>query len=276
MSRFPGYTLFLLSAVSCLGADVGVRIRFGLTDTGNTVWDGKVSVSPGSIERIDGWRFQESDRVLDNTGWTASTRPLTVRRTNNPKKNAKKKAAASSLMADNGVFLVLTGVTESSLVKVETVQGNFQFRLADLPYGKVVEQLKGAVDLERVAASRPLTAKRDDDDFPALAVAADGTAAVAWVSFTPGLDRAERSRTWDKAPADFSFLAKPPGGDRVWLRTQRNGAWSEPVAITAGAPKNCLVAARNAAGITLTQLEPAPRRLREKSSDFSPPPRLSV
>jgi hypothetical protein len=232
MRRLPPLALVfaVFAADSGFAADVGVRIRFGLNDTGNTVWDGKASVSPGTIERIDGWRFQEADHVVSQSSWKASTRPLTVRRSNNPKKNAKKKAGAG--MADNGVFLVLTGVTEASIVKVETKQGDFQFRLSDLSYGKVLEPLKGAVDVERVAATRPLTSRRDDDDFPALAVAADGTAAVAWISFTPGIDRDERSRTLTSAPTDFSFLAQRPGGDRLWLRTQRSGGWAEPLAIT--------------------------------------------
>ena len=231
MRRFIPLALALWLITSGFSAEVGVRIRFGLNDTGNTVWDGNVSVSPGSVERIDGWRFQDSDRVVNQGSWKASTRPLTVRRTNNPKKKAKKMAGAG--MADNGVFLVLTGVTDASLVKVETKQGNFQFRLADLPYGKVLEPLKGAVDVERVAATRQLTSQRDDDDFPAIAVAPDGTSAVAWISFTPGLDRDERSRAPTSAPKDYSFLARPPGADRLWLRSQRNGAWSEPLAITA-------------------------------------------
>jgi hypothetical protein len=219
-------------AASSFAADIGVRIRFGLTDSGNTDWSGKVSVSPGTVERIDGWRFEEADRVIDKASWQASTRPLTVRRGNAAKKKAKKKTNDS--MADNGVFLFLTGATETSVVKVETKQGSFDFRLADIPYGKVVDQLKGAVDIERVAFSRAMTDKRDDDDFPALAVAADGSASLAWISFTPGIDRNERARTFTAAPKDFSFLAKSPGADRLWLRTQRNGAWSEPIAVTAG------------------------------------------
>ncbi|HUR57330.1 MAG TPA: hypothetical protein VM029_06450, partial [Opitutaceae bacterium] len=221
-----------LLAASSFAADIGVRIRFGLTDTGNTDWSGKVSVSPGTIERVDGWRFEEADRVIDKASWQASTRPLTVRRGNAAKKKAKKKTSDS--MADNGVFVFLTGATEASVVKVETKHGSFDFRLSDIPYGKVIEQLKGAVDIERVASSRALTDKRDDDDFPALAVAADGSASLAWISFTPGIDRDERARALSAAPKDFSFLAKAPGGDRIWLRTQRNGAWSEPVAVTAG------------------------------------------
>jgi hypothetical protein len=234
MLRFAAFILPLLLATASFAADVGVRIRFGLTDTGNTDWDGKVSVTPGAIERIDGWRFQESDNVIDQSSWKASTRPLTVRRANNAKKKAKGKAGLAGNMADNGVFLVLTGVTDNSVVNVETKQGKFSFRLADIPYGKVLEELKGAVDIERVAATRPLTTKRDDDDFPALAVAPDGTASVAWISFTPGIDRNERARNWAAAPADFSFLAKPAGADRLWLQQQRNGKWSEPIAVTAG------------------------------------------
>jgi hypothetical protein len=233
MPRFALLAFVLCLTASAFAADVGVRIRFGLTDPGNRTWDGKVSVSPGTVERIDGWRFQEGDRVLDNASWQASTRPLTVRRSNAAKKTAKKKTAAIT-MADNGVYLVLTGVTDSSLVKVETRQGNFEFRLAEIPYGQVIERLNGGVDIERVAASRQLTSQRDDDDFPALAVARDGTTAVAWISFTPGIDRDERARQWQTAPADFSFLAKPPGGDRLWLRTQTAGRWSEPTPITPG------------------------------------------
>ena len=98
----------------------------------------------------------------------------------------------------------------------------------------VINGFGEAVDIERVAATRPLTTKRDDDDFPALAVAPDGTTALAWVAFTPGIDRDERARVWEKAPADFSFLAKPSGGDRIWFRTQPRDTWSEPVAVTGG------------------------------------------
>lgn len=233
MKRFAWLVLLAFTAASSSAADIGLRIRFGLTDTGNRAWDGSVGVSPGAVERIDGWRFQEGDRVIDAHSWTASTRPLTVRRSNNPKKKAKAKMASATL-ADNGIFLVLRDVTESSVVKVATKQGNFDFRLGDVPYGVVLEKLNGAVDIERVAASRQLTTTRDDDDSPSIAVGADGSTHVAWITFTPGIDRDERARTWDAAPSDFSFLAKRPGGDRLWLRVQRNGVWSEPLAVTAG------------------------------------------
>jgi hypothetical protein len=231
--------LGLLAATSLCGTwpvlatDVGVRIRFGLTDKAATKWDATLTVSPGKIERIDGWRFQDGDQVQGVTGWKASTRSLTVRRSNNPKKTAKAKAANAN-MADNGVILLLTDVTDASVVKVKSAQGDFEFKLGEIAYGKFVERLNGAVDIERVAASRPLSSQRTDDDYPALAVAPDGTAYAAWITYTPGLDRDERARAWDKAPEDLSFLNKPSGGDQLWLRVQKGGAWSEPIAVTSG------------------------------------------
>src|ERR1051325_11697869 len=213
--------LCLLAFVSSLALadanEVGLRIRFGLTDDGNKKWDGTVSVAPGSVANISGWRFQQKDVIEGTTGWKAETRPLTQRRSNTPKKAAAKKkaAAAGGVMADNGVVLRLVNVTEDSVVTVKTAQGNFDFKLSDVPYGKVVEKLNGAVDIERTAATQPLTSQRTDDDFPAVAVAGDGTTYIANVSFAPGLDRDERAKSWDTEPKDLSFLDKPVGGDQL-------------------------------------------------------------
>ena len=222
-------------------AETGLRIRFGLTDQGNTKWDGTVTVAPGRVESISGWRFQQGNAVDGTTGWRADTRPLTVRRSNAQKQKQaatvgkkKGKASADGPMADNGVILRLVDVTEESVVSVITAQGKFSFKLANLPFGEIGEHLNGAIDVERTAATQSLTKTRTDDDFPAVAVAADGTTYIAQVSFTPGLDRDERARTWKKAPANFAFLATPPGGDQIFLRTVKNSQPSDPVAITAG------------------------------------------
>ncbi|MEW6303047.1 MAG: hypothetical protein AB1705_06225 [Verrucomicrobiota bacterium] len=224
-----------LSLSSLQAAEVGVRIRFGLTDDSNTKWDGTASVSPGKIDSISGWRFQQTDAIIGTTGWKASTRPLTVRRSNNPAKGkGKAKGAAAGLMADNGVILHLLDVTENSVVSVKTAKGNFDFKLGDVPYGKVVEKLEGAVDIERTAATGRLTTQRTDDDFPSIAVAPDGTVYSAYVSYTPGLDRDERGRAWTKEPDSYAFLATPPGGDQLWLRVRKGGSWGEPIAVTPG------------------------------------------
>jgi hypothetical protein len=224
--------LVLFSAWPIFASEVGVRIRFGLTDKQPKKWDATISVLPGKIERIDGWRFQDTDEIQGQTGWKASTRPLTVRRSNNPKKAGKGKGGNAN-MADNGVILLLTGVNEGSRVKVKSEQGDFDFQLSDVGYGKFIEKLDGAVDIERVAASRPLTTARIEDDYPALAVAPDGTTFAAWIGFTPGLDRDQRAQRLEKEP-ELAQLAKEPGGDQLWLRVQKDGAWSEPLAVTQG------------------------------------------
>ncbi len=223
--------LFLATAQA---TEVGLRIRFGLTDKESTKWDGSVTVQPGRVANLSGWRFEQADAVQGASAWTASTHPATtVRRANQPKK-AKAKAAATGPLADNGVVLSLADVTEDSRVEVKTAKGNFSFKLSDVPYGKVVEQLAGAAEVERVATAEQLSGERTDDDFPAIATGADGSVYVAYVSYTPGIDRDERGRQWDKEPADLSFLNKPSGGDQLWLRALQGGKWSAPLAVTPG------------------------------------------
>jgi len=255
--------LVALSVVSFLSAfvavatagDVGVRIRFGLKDDQPQVWDGTVSVKPGKVALISGWRFEQTDHADGTSGWVASTRSAAVTgRTNaqkgkakakanqqakaNPSAKAKAKAAAGANLADNGVLLTLTDVNEKSVVSVKTEQGQFEFALSEIPYGNALERLEGAAEIERIAAARPLTADRKtDDDYPSAAAAADGTVYVAYASFTPGIDRDERSRNWETAPDDLSFLATPPGGDQLFVRAVKSGnvnggAGGEPIAVT--------------------------------------------
>ncbi len=230
----------LLLTFTSAATDVGVRVRFGLTDKEPAKWDGSVTVSPGKVTSITGWRFTANDKADGTTGWSAATRRQAQQaRNNNPAKAAAKAAKGKAAnpqgpITDNGVILNFADVTEDSVVEITTPKGKFNFKLRDVPFGKFTEQLDGAVEVERVASGEPLTSVRTDDDYPAAAIAADGTVYVAYVSFTPGLDRDERARRLEKAPEDFSYLAKPAGGDQVWLRVHKAGKWSEPVAVTAG------------------------------------------
>jgi hypothetical protein len=243
-----GLAIGLAVTHPAVAADVGVRIRFGLTDAEPTNWNSTIAVQPGRVTLISGWRFEQGDRASGTEGWTASTRSAVVVGRTNAKAKAKAKAdapnkakgkgqakakAAAGTLADNGVLVTLSGVTEESVVSVKTPQGDFQFTLSEIPYGKYVERLDGAVEIERVAATQPLTADRTtDDDYPSAAVAADGTIVVAYTSFTPGIDRDERSRNWQSEPADLKFLAKPPGGDQLLLRLVKDGKPGEPIAVT--------------------------------------------
>lgn len=232
--------------------DVGLRIRFGLEDKSPSKWDGSVSVSPGRVTYLSGWRFIDGDKVNGTEGWTASTHATAQQgRGNNAKKaaaNAAKRAEGAPVpTSDNGVLVSLADVTADSRVTVKTEQGEFAFALSEVPYGALLTQLDGAVEVERIGTAQRLTTARTDDDYPAAAVAPDGTKYVAYVSYTPGGNRDEYNkvelkgkqgnfigRNWEREPEDMSFLSRQPGGDRLWLRVARDGKWSEPIAVTDG------------------------------------------
>jgi hypothetical protein len=239
--------LFLCACIftaTTFADDIGLRLRFGVHDKEATDWSGTVSVAPGKVTLISGWRFVQQDKADGVAGWSCRTRPAALdnRRSNNPKQqqkraNANANAAAAAPtalpMSDNGVLISLTDVSEDSQVTVKTPKGEIAFKLADVPLGKISEQLGGAVEIERTAAAMPLVSDaKTDDDFPSAAVAPDGTVWVAWQSYTPGLSRDERAKSYDTEPAEMASLAKAPGGDQLWLRSVKNAA-TAPIAITA-------------------------------------------
>src|SRR4029079_12024487 len=112
-------------------------------------------------------------------------------------------------------------------------QGEFSVKLSEIPNGKYVERLDGGVEIERVAAWQQVTSEgKTDDDYPSAAVAKDGTAYVAFTSYTVGIDRDERARNWENDPGDLSFLSKTPGGDQLKLVTVKGVTPSQPLAVT--------------------------------------------
>lgn len=235
MKTTPILVLVYSTLIASAG-ETGLRVRFGMTDSTPTAWDGTVAVEPGQVTALQGWRFAAADAADGTSGWKASTRRATPqRRTNNPRAAARLNAAAGAgPITDNGVLIMLRDTTEESRVLLKTPKGELNFRLADLPYGRVLTEFNGAIEIERTAASSQLTTERTDDDFPSAAIGPDNTLYVAYTSFTPGLNRDERARQWTQAPDDLSFLAKPAGGDRLFLRHGRAGAWSDPIAVTPG------------------------------------------
>ena len=98
--------------------------------------------------------------ACSTTGWTASTRPLTVRRTNNPREKRQESRRQLADGPTTAMFLVLTGVTESSLVKWKPC-GEFPIPARRPPTARWSEQLKTPSNprtRRRVARLRPRNA----------------------------------------------------------------------------------------------------------------------
>ncbi len=244
--------IFWLAGINQLQSEeMGVRIRFGLSDTRPTDWSGTVAVSPGRVTHIGGWRFNRTDQINGVEGWKASTHPVAVQGRGNNQARAQAGARRRNQqqpMADNGVVISMTGVNDQSVLHVETAQGKFDVTLGELKYGEFKSLLEDAVEVERCAAAFPVTSSPADEDYPATAVANDGTIYVANVGFTHG-DRSEyrkledastdtnfanSGRGWKTAPDEFGFMSKPVGGDQITMQVYQGNAWGNPIAITSG------------------------------------------
>jgi len=214
--------LAALLTTTALADDIGLRLRLGLEDKEGTDWSGTVAVTPGYVTLISGWRFVQTDKVDGTAGWSCRTRPVVLdqkRRSNNPQKQQNRRAATSLPIADNGVMISFTGVSEDSRVTIKTPKGEIAFAFSEVPNGKIVSQLDGAVEVERTAAAKEFTTDaKTDEDYPSGAVGPDGVVWAVWQSYTPGLDRNSRARGFDKEPEELKSLATAPGGDQLWLR----------------------------------------------------------
>jgi len=232
---FSLFLSVLLTAGQSSAEDAAFRVRFGFRDKEPSKWDGSAAVSGGKLVTVEGWRFERTDTMTGPDSWKATSRPITVRRS---RSNNKLRAGGNTKpirvpMTDNGVVIRVAEASADTKVKVQFPQGEIAFSPDEVPLGKPLPRLIGAVRVERVADGEAITAEQTDDDFPSLAIGKNGVWHVAWTSFSPGLERDTRAvNRYTEAPEDFAFLGTPTGGDQVWMRTRRDGVWGEPVAVS--------------------------------------------
>ncbi|NOZ22400.1 MAG: hypothetical protein GXP25_15070 [Planctomycetes bacterium] len=190
---------------------------------------GQVEVSSGRVTGIRGWRFLARDRVEGNK-WRAQIRR---RKPQGYRQRQAVKKGKVLPTTDNGVFIQLADTTPDSQVKISTKLGEMSFALKDIPYGKRLQK-KRAITIERCAPSTCIAKGIEDEDYPAAAMAPDGTIWLAYIAFTHGKKFVGLREKMTPDIKDFAYLAEPTGGDRLWLKAFRNGKWEEPVAVTEG------------------------------------------
>jgi hypothetical protein len=271
-NRPPGTGVISLPAQ--LPADeVTCRILLGLTDTESTRWDGSLSVTSGTVVRLEPWRFDDGD-TLQDTSWKLSThrarafgggqqqpgqQPQGERRQQQqqtpqqqpaPQQSAQQQATPPQPaqpqstqqqqpppqqpqpVVANGVVATLRNFAGDSEVHVTTRQGNFQFRLSEISYGKSAKFLNGRVMVDQVPASAQITTSRDEQDYPAATVDRDGNVWVAFLQFAINPKFQGIRMAVKEPPKNMSELAEAPGGDQVFLMRYSRGAWSEPIAVS--------------------------------------------
>ena len=220
----PRILLFALAISTIYAEDVGVRVILGLGDTSPTKWDGSATASGAAIRAIEPWRFEDPD-AIDGTSWKVSTRAIRLFG------GANRQGTPPNVA--NGVIVQLSGATESSELHVKTAQGDFNVRMADIPYGKMAAALNGRVMLDRIPAATRLTHSPDEQDFPAAA-ARNGEMWIAYMEFKHNQDHDKLRANFQAAPANFDDRTAATGGDAIFARHYANGKWDDPVALTPG------------------------------------------
>jgi hypothetical protein len=199
------------------------RILLGVNDREPTQWDGSITVSPGAIASITGWRFVGPDSTDSVSNWQCRSR-----------QGAAQGANQQPPMLPNGVIVTTAADSSGAAFNVKTAQGNFSFAAADIPWGQDKDFLDGRVVVERVPSMARLTDSTDEQDYPAMAQS-DDMVYLSYVQFVHANRDLEGLRPLTEAPANFDYLARPAGGDQVFLMTYSKSkrTWSEPVAVSA-------------------------------------------
>jgi hypothetical protein len=219
--------LSLLSAVSIAqnsspAGRATFRLIFGESESEPTRWDGSVQTSGAHLSEIQIWRGAEAD-AADSAShtWklaTAASAPGTARRLGK--------------IAPKGVLITAENAGAQSRFDVTTPHGNFSFTSASVSFTANLKALDGRVRVERVPDVAPLTRAAGDVDNPALAASGD-TLYLTYTEFSHSNRQLESFARRKQAPANFDWLSRPVGGDRVKLmrysKSQRKWSTAEEV-----------------------------------------------
>ena len=155
-----------------------LRVRFGINDKAPSKWDGSATVTGGTILRIRNWHPRPKE-VVDNTGWTLSTRkgPLFVLRAWDEEPIHE---PATPILIP-GVLIDIKGSAVTRLT-LKTAQGNASispFSTRAALTGTVAANI--AVDV--VPTPHQLSAPDYQNDFPTITQGAGREMWMAWVAW---------------------------------------------------------------------------------------------
>ena len=219
------FILFLPAAQAQQKRAVGVRILLGMEGKAGDKWDGSATATGARITSVEPWRFDVGDAMGPNNSWKASIHPIRLFG------GAQRRPATPPSIA-NGVLVFLDSASDNAAINIKTAQGDFKVALRDLPLGAFKAELGGKVLIDRVPGYQQLTNSPEEQDYPAAAVAKDGTLWIAYLEFKHNPDHVKLRLPLEEAPANFNRYSEKTGGDQVFARKFSNGTWAEPIAIT--------------------------------------------
>ncbi len=205
---------------------VGIRILMGIEGAKlGDKWDGSATAEGARITSVEPWRFDVGDAMQPNNSWKVAIHTMRVFG------GAQGRNRVQAPIA-NGVIVFLDSTNESAAVNVHTAQGDFRVALRDVPWGAFKAELGGKVIADRVTGYTQLTSSPEEQDFPAAAVAKDGSLWIAYLEFQHAPDHLKLQVSLEEAPRNFDKYSEKPGGDQVFARHFSNGKWGPPIAVS--------------------------------------------
>ncbi len=210
---------------------VSLRVRFGLTDTEPSSWDGTVDVTGGQVLGLRNWNPHPTEEIIGTTGWALATRqglnyPRRVYQFEDP-------LGTVEFVYHPGVVVDVATRSRTRL-QFTTPRGEFEVRPSDLRVGRALSFLDGAVSVDRVTPAESLSTPEYESDFATMVSGENGEVWAAWNAYRDGgnviFARRFDGARWQPAikvtekPADI-YLPKM-GRDskgRVWV------VWSEQI-----------------------------------------------
>jgi len=219
--------LFLVTLLAQESPGTGVRILFGVGDSQPSRWNGSVTAQGAQVTSIEPWRFEGEDAVLPGNRWQLQLHAIRLF-------GGGGQFGINSLpFVTNGVIVRLSNGNPDTSIHVETMEGNFNVRLADIPYGKSQYLVNGRVMANRIPPTTQITRNPEEQDYPAAATDRNGNIWLAFVIFRHNPDHNRLRANFRTPPPDFSGMTAPTGGDQILVRKFDGTSWLAPIAITA-------------------------------------------
>lgn len=207
---------------------VSIVLEFGAKDVVGRDWSGSASVTGATVANREGYRFRNSDKLVGKDGWEVTSRP--------PIRAPKGKPAVTKLepISSTGVVMHLEDVKPDAKIAVKIKDGEeATIAVADLLAGKTHALWKDTASVRLLTSANPVAATNKEEDHPAACYGPDGTLWVAYIAYTHR-DPSRRIETvaMKQQPKDFGNFYQPNFAEQLFVKSFKDGKWSEPIAIT--------------------------------------------
>lgn len=180
-----------------------VTLIFGSKDMAPAKWDGSASISNGKIEKIIGYHFTDSAKILEGNAWECATHPWAPFSAGmHPR---EKPQPQPTPVEPIGITIHFRGGEDAELT-VKVPKGEFSFRPSQISESGGIFPLAATVEVYRVPVVESVTDGEFEDDYPSLA--ADG------------------NKLW------LAWQGYKQEGDQIFLRSFQNGKWNERITVS--------------------------------------------